>query len=368
MDKNDEYQAKKKQPNRSKEALARRAKKKNARLKAKRQNNAKGMETLNKPKKEKVSKNLAVAITMEGRPATEKDRSSQMAALALGISNAPTSSNHQPIVLRDSRVVDGVILLQCADEASQQSVLKLLLGQNGIQVEAQSGDQLTSFLHNQNPGLRMGSQAIKNKETNRDNRSRPYPVTSPNTTRAGLRSPDEVFNTNPTMALYVKKEGELQPAEAVECELFMLPEQYTLSGIYPDQDGVRLEAADQTSADVLLKHLQASGWTVTASPIWPRYSVASPLSLANKFTPAEIVAGLVMRNPELPPGALRFVSSHEAEGGEGSTEGTTWRLVWVDVNPDTLEYLCSVDFLLRTVFGAIRLRETPRTKRSLKRS
>ena len=69
------------------------------------------------------------------------------------------------------------------------------------------------------------------------------------------------------MALYVKKEGESQPAEAVECELFMLPGQDSLSGIYPDQDGVRLEAADQESADVLLRHLRASGWTVMASPI-----------------------------------------------------------------------------------------------------
>ena len=98
------------------------------------------------------------------------------------------------------------------------------------------------------------------------------------------------------MALYAKKEGESQPAEAIECLLFMLPEQYSLSGIYPEQDGVRLEAADQESADVLLRHLQASGWTVTASPIWPRYSFASPPSLSNRF---------IMRNRELPPGALR---------------------------------------------------------------
>ena len=148
----------------------------------------------------------------------------------------------------------------------------------------------------------------------------------------------------------------------------MLPEQYSLSGIYPDQDGVRLEAADQESADVLLRHLRASGWTVTASPIWPRYSFASPPSLSNRFTPEQIVAGLIMRNPELPPGALCFAGSHEAEGGEGSAEETTRRLVWVDFEPDAIEYLCSVDFLLRTVFGAVRLREAPRNKRHPKRS
>ena len=213
---------------------------------------------------------------------------------------------------------------------------------------------------------REGRQATKGKAAVRENRSRPYPTTSPNTTRAGLRSPEEVFNTKPTVALYAKKEGESQPAEAVE--LFMLPEQYSLSGIYPDQDGVRLEAADQESADVLLRHLRASGWTVTASPIWPRYSFASPPSLSNRFTPEQIVAGLIMRNPELPPGALRFAGSHEAEGGEGSAEGTTRRLVWVDVDPDALEYLRSVDFLLRTVSGAVRLREAPRNKRPPKRS
>ena len=62
------------------------------------------------------------------------------------------------------------------------------------------------------------------------------------------------------MALYAKKEG-----EAIKCELFVLPEQYSLMGIYPDQDAVRLKATDQESGDVLLRHLQASGWTVTAS-------------------------------------------------------------------------------------------------------
>ena len=117
---------------------------------------------------------------------------------------------------------------------------------------------------------REGRQAAKSKAASRDNRSRPYPTTSPNTTRAGLRFPEEVFNTSPTVALYAKKEGESQPAEAIECELFMFPEQYSLSGIYPYQDGVRLEVADKESADVLLRHLRASGWTVTTSPIWPR--------------------------------------------------------------------------------------------------
>ena len=75
----------------------------------------------------------------------------------------------------------------------------------------------------------------------------------------------------------------------------MLPEQYSLSGIYPDQDGVRLEAADQESADVLLRHPRASGRTVTASPIWPIYSFASPPSLSNRFTPEQIVAGLILQ-------------------------------------------------------------------------
>ena len=114
---------------------------------------------------------------------------------------------------------------------------------------------------------REGRQAAKSKAASRDNCSRPYTITAPDTTRAWLRSPEEVFNTSPTVALYAKKKGESQPAEAIECELFVLPEQYLLSGIYPDQDGVRFEAADQDSTDVLLRHLRASGWTVTASLI-----------------------------------------------------------------------------------------------------
>ena len=75
-----------------------------------------------------------------------------------------------------------------------------------------------------------------------------------------------------------------------------------------------------------------------------------PIKKLNRFTPEQIVAGLIMRNPELPPGALRFAGSHKAEGGEGSAEGTTRRLVWLDVDPAAVEYLCLVDFLLRTVF------------------
>ena len=85
---------------------------------------------------------------------------------------------------------------------------------------------------------REGRQAIKSKAAIQDNCSRPYPITAPNTTQAGLRSPKEVFNTNPTVALYAKKEGESQPAEVIECELFMLPKQYSLLCIYHDQDGV----------------------------------------------------------------------------------------------------------------------------------
>ena len=143
---------------------------------------------------------------------------------------------------------------------------------------------------------------------------RPLGTTTPVPIPSQHQTPhEEVFNTSPTVALYAKREGESQPAEAIECELFMLPEQYSLSGIYPDQDGVRLEAADQESADVLLRHLRASGWAVTASPIWPRYSFASLPSLSNRFTPEQIVAGLIMRNPELQPGALRFAGSRLRE-------------------------------------------------------
>ena len=151
-----------------------------------------------------------------------------------------------------------------------------------------------------------------------------YDLSNTDTTRAGLRSPEEVFNTSPTVALYAKKEGESQPAEAIECELFMLPEQYLLSGIYHDQDGVRLEAANQESADVLRRHLRDSGWTVTASTIWPKYSFASLLSLSKRFTPEQIVAGLIMRNPELPPGVCALqVEKDPRRGRPGHWFGWT---------------------------------------------
>ena len=49
----------------------------------------------------------------------------------------------------------------------------------------------------------------------------------------------------------------------------MLPEQYTLSGIYSDHDWDRLEAADQESTEVLqiICNLHASGWTVMVRPL-----------------------------------------------------------------------------------------------------
>ena len=56
-------------------------------------------------------------------------------------------------------------------------------------------------------------------------------------------------------------------------------------------------------------------------------------------------------NPELSPGALRFLSSHEAEGGEGSVEETTRRLVWVDVDPDALSCSNVISVFDRLSFG-----------------
>ena len=150
-----------------------------------------------------------------------------------------------------------------------------------------------------------------------DNRSRPYPTTSPNTTRAGLRSPPRKYSIQSQLWLCMRrKKGSRSLQRAIECELFMLPEQYSLSGIYPDQDGVRLEAADQESADVLLRHLRASGWTVTASPIWPRYSFASPPSLSNRFTTRADRSGSHIAKPRAPtggPAVLQEVTRQRVE-------------------------------------------------------
>ena len=161
-----------------------------------------------------------------------------------------------------------------------------------------------------------GRQATKSKAAVRENRSRPYPTTSPNTTRAGLRSPEEVFNTKPTVALYAKKEGESQPAEAVECELFMLPEQYSLSGIYPDQDGVRLEAADQESADVLLRHLRASGWTVTGDgkPHLAEIQLCQPTEPIKQVHTRADRSGSHNAKPRAPTGGPAFCRKSRGRG------------------------------------------------------
>ena len=130
------------------------------------------------------------------------------------------------------------------------------------------------------------------------------------------------------MALYAKKEGESQPAEAVECELFMLPEQYSLSGIYPDQDGVRLEAADQESADVLLRHLRASGWTVTASPIWPRLEIqlCQPTEPIKQVHTRADRSGSHNAKPRAPTGGPAFCRKSRGRG---------WRRIRGGDDPET---------------------------------
>ena len=143
-----------------------------------------------------------------------------------------------------------------------------------------------------------GHQAIKSKAVNQYKYTccMPYPITEPNTTRIGLLSPNELFNTYPTGALYATKQGMLMNAESVKCELLILSEQYnwwasitprmgqTWSGwlgciqdiltsrAWPS--GCFVKPLGQVCAqrylaynwigfaDVLLRHLQASGWTV----------------------------------------------------------------------------------------------------------
>ena len=93
--------------------------------------------------------------------------------------------------------------------------------------------------------------------------------------------------------------------------------------------------------------------------IWPRYSFTCPPNLAARLTDQQIVDGLLMRNNRLPRGALQLKSSYVVPDEEGSTR----KLFWVDVDPSAIEYLRSVDFLLRTAFMAVRLKEAPRRRR-----
>ena len=126
-----------------------------------------------KPRKQ-LAPDHVVSVKINGRMATEDDRRAQMAALTLGIATMPTSS-HAPIVLRDSRVSDeGEILLFCDGESSQEAVIRLLTGQEGITVMRYhglrrflfgvpgymanlTGPQLVRFMEVQNPGLPRGS-------------------------------------------------------------------------------------------------------------------------------------------------------------------------------------------------------------------
>ena len=125
-------------------------------------------------KPRKLAPDHVVSVKINGRMAMEDDRRAQMAALTLGIATMPTSS-HAPIVLRDSRVSDeGEILLFCDGESSQEAVIRLLTGQEGITVARYhglrrflfgvpgymsnlTGPQLVRFMEVQNPGLPRGS-------------------------------------------------------------------------------------------------------------------------------------------------------------------------------------------------------------------
>ena len=115
-----------------------------------------------------------VAITYEGRAATEEDRRSQMEALALAISTTPSSSTEPPIALRDSRVVNGVITISTGSQTHQTAVTAMLSGQPGVRVVAaerrrrlrmgipgylarMTGEQLIGFFESQNPRLPRGS-------------------------------------------------------------------------------------------------------------------------------------------------------------------------------------------------------------------
>ena len=115
-----------------------------------------------------------VAITVDGRPASEEYRLAQMAALAYAMAAAQSSSSQPPVNLWDSRVENGVILLWCDSAASQEAVLGMLCNQEGIRVEPWGGSRrlvcgvpnymanspgklIIQLLEKQNPELPCGS-------------------------------------------------------------------------------------------------------------------------------------------------------------------------------------------------------------------
>ena len=108
-----------------------------------------------------------VAITVDGRPATEEDRRGQMAALAFAMAVQQSSSTSPPIYIRDSRVENGTILLWCDS-------LTMLRDQDGITLTPRGGSRRLVFgvpgymanlpgemvlylLERQNPELPQGS-------------------------------------------------------------------------------------------------------------------------------------------------------------------------------------------------------------------
>ena len=114
-----------------------------------------------------------VLLTPEGRDATEEDRRAQMAALALCIATAPSSSSAPPVAMSGDGLVSGSVVLTCDNEDSMVAVREMLDNQEGWTVSTRTGvqrfifgvpgymvhltgEQVTALMERQNPGMTRG--------------------------------------------------------------------------------------------------------------------------------------------------------------------------------------------------------------------
>ena len=193
-------------------------------------------------------------------------------------------------------------------------------------------------------------------------------------TGAQTVNPSEVFATGDAVAtIAITRAGEGGDAHnSVARALFQLPEFFNVLSLRPTPDGAVIDVDNGDAEDIVRRHLVPQGWTVFATPIWPRYQFVVPTQLSGTapgsgLDPATIVRGLIARNTALfgfPAGSVNYVNhtweSVEEEAGT-SSGGTRRRMrIWVDVSPEAETVLISRGCFLATLTGAVRLRPSSR--------
>ena len=146
---------------------------------------------------------------------------------------------------------------------------------------------------------------------------------------APASNPADVFATGDAVAtITITRTGEGGDAHnTVARALFQLPEFFNVLTLRQTLDGAIIDVDDDGAETIVRRHLVPQGWSVTVTPIWPRYQFVVPGQLSGPtpgsgLDPATIVRGLVHRNAALfgfPADSVNYANhtweTVEEEGG-----------------------------------------------------